>query len=104
MENTKRVKIIVKQRKTSDGRTFNVYKAVTKNGVLIDCKFRKEVTNIPTVDSFITCNVSDMNMQKNSIYKVLWVSHILSVEPVTAAAASEESAAKNAAEINEIFE
>lgn len=104
MENTKRVKIIVKTRNTSDGRAFKVYKAVTKNGVLIDCKFRKEVTNVPTEDSYITCNVNDMNMQRNTEFKVLWVSKIESVEPVAGGGMTTERAEKNAAEINEIFD
>lgn len=103
-QNTKRIKIKVSTRKTSDGRSFTVYKTVTKNGRLIDCKFRKEVTNVPTVDSYIICPVDSMNMQKNSEFPVLWVSQILQVEPISGGPASDEQRAKNAAQINEMFD
>ena len=73
---TKRVKIIVQEKKTSDGKKFNTYKAVTKNGRLVDCKFRKEVKELPTETCYAVIGVDDMNLQKNTEYPVLWVSAV----------------------------
>lgn len=98
---TKRIKLLVKTRQTSDGRKFTAYKTVTKNGRLIDCKFRKEVTNIPAADCFIICNVDDMNMQRNSEYPVLWVSAIQATEPI--GTVTEEQRISNAEQINAMF-
>ena len=101
MEDIKRIKIVVREKMTSDGRKFKTYKAVSKNGALIDCKFRKEVTP-PTEDCYINVKVDNMNMQKNTAFKTLWVSAIESVEPI-GGGVTPEQAAKNAAEINDIF-
>jgi len=100
---TKRVKVYVKQRKTSDGRTFNVYKAVTKNNRLIDCKFKKDVVNVPTVDSYLTIAVDQMNIAKNTEFPVLWVSAIENVEPINGEI-SEEQRQRNAEQINDYFD
>lgn len=100
---TKRIKVYVKQRKTSDGRSFNVYKTVTKNNRLIDCKFKKEVTNVPTEDSYITVAVDNMNIAKNTEFPVLWVSAIESVEPINGER-TEEQRERNAQQINDFFD
>lgn len=99
---TKRIKIKVQTKKTSDGRTFKTYKTVTKNGRVIDCKFRKEVA-APNEDCYITCPVDKMNMQKNVEYPCLWVSQIDKVEPIGGEMTAEQAAA-NAAVINDMFD
>lgn len=102
MNETKRIKIKVSQKKTSDGRTFLTYRAVTKNGRLVDCKFRKEVTNVPKEDCYITCPVDKMNMQRNSEFPCLWVAQIDKVEPI--GSLSDSQIAANAAVINDMFD
>lgn len=99
MEEIKQLKIYVEDRMTTDGRKFKVYKTVTKNGRKIDCKFRKEVTNVPSENSIISVYVNNMNMQKNSEFPVLWVSQIESIEPM----AAKVNAEANAKTINEWF-
>lgn len=81
---TRTIKVIVKQKKTKEGRVFNVYQAVTKNGRLIDCKFRKEVTELPTTTSLVTCFESDMNVQRNTEYPCLWIKAVQAIQPVAA--------------------
>lgn len=99
MEEKKTLKIYVEEKTTKDGRKFKTYKTVTKNGRKIDCKFRKEVTNVPAENSIISVYVSNMNMQKNSEFPVLWVSQIESIEPM----AAKVDAEANAKTINEWF-
>lgn len=99
MEEMKSLKIYVEDRTTTDGRKFKVYKTVTKNGRKIDCKFRKEVTNVPSENSIISVYVNNMNMQKNSEFPVLWVSQIEEVYPMSAKVDAEA----NAKTINEWF-
>ena len=83
MENeVKVIKVYVEEKCTADGRKFNAYRTVTKNGRKITCKFRKEVKDVPTEDALVTVKVDNMNMQKNSEYPCLWVSAIESWEPM----------------------
>lgn len=100
MEN-KRIKILVNERTTADGRKFNTFKTPSqkKNNVLIDVKFRKEVKNVPTETSYITVAVDDMNLSTRGEYPVLWIKGIVEVEPITAVFNAEQ----NAAIINEWF-
>ena len=98
---TKRIKILVSERTTNDGRKFNTFKTPSqkKNGVLIDVKFRKEVQNVPKESSFITVAVDDMNLSTRGEYPVLWIKAIADVEPIAAVFNAEQ----NAAIINEWF-
>lgn len=98
----KKVKIYVEEKTVSDGsgRKFKSYKAVTKNGVKVTCKFRKEVKDVPTETCYLHVYDNRMNMQKNAEYPTLWISEIEKVEPITSAILDEEA---NAREIAEIF-
>lgn len=80
MENVKKIRVIVGTAKTKDGRTFNTYKAVQKGGHLCDCKFRKEVKNLPEKACIMVVKKDNINMQKNSLYPVLWVKAVESYE------------------------
>lgn len=75
------ITVLVNECKTKDGRTFNTYKAVTKNGAIVDLKFRKEVKNLPTEKSIIWVNEDNVNEQKNAQYPTYWVSQIEFIEP-----------------------
>ena len=99
MAEVKKIKIFVEEKTSTDGRKFNVYRTVTKNGVKITAKFRKDVRDLPTEDCFAHILVDNMNMQKNAEYPTLWISAVEKYEPI---AAKFDSAA-NAKEIAEIF-
>lgn len=44
MENElKELKVIIKEVKTKDGKTFKAFKAVNESGALVDLRFRKDV-------------------------------------------------------------
>lgn len=77
---TKKIKITVTERKTKDGKVFNSYKATTKNGNLIDCKFRKEVKNLPEKTCYAIIAVDDMNIDRNKEYPVMWVNAVQGYE------------------------
>ena len=81
---TKKIEIIVEERKTSEGKKFNVYKTFTKNGRKIDVKFRKEVRDLPTENCYAIINVDDMNVDKSKRFPVLWIAEVQSYEDVTA--------------------
>ena len=93
---------MVQERETKDsnGKTkkFNTYKTTTKNGRLMDVKFRKEVTNLPTETCYAIINIDNMNVDKNREYPVLWVSAVESYETI-----SDVAAEKNRAQINDMF-
>ena len=79
----KTIKILTKECTTKDGRTFTAYKALTRNGTWMDCRFRKELGNlIPTVDSRVTVPDDGANIATNREYPVLWISMIEAVEPL----------------------
>lgn len=98
---TKRIKIRVSPRKTSDGRTFLTFKAVTKNGRLMDCKFNKDLPNIPKEDCWITVPVDQMRELTNSDYGGIYVNQIDKIEPL--GTISDAQKAKNIARMNELF-
>lgn len=93
------IKVRVQERKTKEGRAFKVYKAVTKNGRLIDCKFRRDCNMIPEADCKIIVNDGACNMQRNTEFPVLWVSEIVEIRPLSGA----DNAAANAAELADMF-
>lgn len=76
-----KLRIRVKRITTKDGRTFDAYETIGKNGTRINVKFRKEVKNVPTEDSCIIVPVDKMNYARNTIYPTIWVHEITSVIP-----------------------
>ena len=71
----------VKEVKTNDGKQFTAYKALTNDKRLIDCRFRKEVKNVPTEPCIIVVDEDKCNVATNKIYPILWVSEVKSIEP-----------------------
>ena len=96
---TKTIKIIVSPKKTSEGRSFLAYRAVTAHGRLITCKFNQTVTNPPQETCYITCLVSDLNVDTSKEYPVLWVKAIQSTKAV-----AEAQAEKSAEKVNHYFD
>lgn len=96
---TKRIKITVATKKTADGREFNTYKATTKNGRLIDVKFRKEVKNLPEKTCYAIINVDDMNVVRNTEFPVMWVKAVQGYESL-----DDVSTEQNRKVINDMFD
>lgn len=87
---TYQIKVIARNCKCKDGRTFVAYRAVQKDGTLIDCRFRRSVTDIPTSNFIMTVNHGDANISKAREFPCLWVSAVVSFEPVPRNAAEGE--------------
>lgn len=80
MKETRKIKILVSEKETKEGRKFNVYKAVTKDGRLMDCKFRKEVKNLPEKTCYIYVLPTEINIDKSREYPTIWVKSIEKIE------------------------
>lgn len=72
----KEIKIIKKTLATKDGKKFDVFKAVQKNGKLIDCKFTKEVKEKPSKSCTIKVDENYMNVDNSRLYACLWIKKI----------------------------
>ena len=86
----KRLEIKVEEKLTREGKKFNAYKALQKNGKWMDLKFRKEVTP-PKTSCFIEVEETKMNIDRNRKYPVLWVSEIAATLPLEVEAKVDES-------------
>ena len=82
MESTTQIKIYVEERKTKDGRAFNVFRAITKNGRKITAKFTKDVKNVPTENSVITVLNTNAEINDSGEFPVLWVRAIEESKPM----------------------
>lgn len=79
-----KIKIVnVDEITTKSGTKFTAFKAVTKQGKKIDCRFTKAVNPdlIPDQPCYIVVNDDAANVDTNRQYPVLWVKEILAVEP-----------------------
>ena len=85
----KTFKVIARDIKKEDGTSFTGYRAVQKDGTLIQCRFTKTVTP-PTETSMITVDSANMNVSHKKEYPVLWISQIEEIEPVKTVNSSEE--------------
>ena len=70
----------VKPITTKDGKKFTAYKALTKDGRIIDAKFRQECENVPTEPCIIIVSSDKCNVSVNRQYPVLWVQEVKAVE------------------------
>lgn len=94
------IRIIAERRETRDGsRKFMTYKAVQKDGTLIDCRFTKTVRNVPDKSCKIIVNPNDANVDKSKLYPILWVK---AIDEVIYQDGSKQSEA-NAKELEELF-
>ena len=79
---TLKLRVRVKRISTKDGRAFDAYETIGKNGVRINVKFRKEVKNVPSEDCYIIVPIEKINYAKNTIYPTIWVHEISKVIPL----------------------
>lgn len=99
---TTRIKVIVTEKATKEGRKFKTFKTFSKNGRATELKFRKEVENLPTESCYITVNTDDVNLNTSGEYPVCWIrGQILKVEPL--GTVSEEQAEKNRQAVQNYF-
>ena len=83
MEEMKVFKIIeVKEINTKDGKKFNTYKTVAKNGKKLDVRFRKDCKNIPTEPCEILVKVENCNVDSTRQYPILWVTNVEEITPL----------------------
>ena len=75
-----RITVLVEEKKTKEGRAFNTYKAVTKNGALVDLKFRREVKELPTKKCIIVVHPDHINEARNTAYPTWWVGQVEAIE------------------------
>ena len=68
---------------TKTGSTFTAYKAVTKDGKKIDCRFTRAVDPemLPQQPCYIIVDDNAANVDTNRQYPVLWVKAITAIEP-----------------------
>lgn len=85
-----KIRIIeVKPVVTHDGKKFTAYKVLTKDGRTMDCKFRQEVTNLPTEPCIMLVNSDKCNVATNRQYPVLWVQEVVGYEDIAKQSNSE---------------
>ena len=79
-----KIKIVsVDEITTKSGTTFTAFKAVTKDGKKIDCRFTRNVDRslIPQQPCYIVVDDSMANVDRNREYPVLWVKEVKAIEP-----------------------
>lgn len=86
----KEIRILVKEVTTKDGKKFNSYKAVQKDGKLIDLRFTKEVKPLPEEDCFIVVEEKNINIDNSRLYPRCWVKRIEEIKPFETKAPSSD--------------
>ena len=82
MKNFINVYVKVFEGKTKEGKKFDYYKLVDKNGKFTDVRFTRAVTNRPTEDSIIKVDVNNINYDKNRLYPCYWIREIEEMKPI----------------------
>ena len=95
---TKKIKVVVTEKTTKDGRKFNTYHTFSKNDRRTELKFTKAVKELPSKTCYAVLNVEDMDLNTSGEFPVLWVRGVVEYEDL--AAASAEARAKK---INDYF-
>ena len=97
---TKEIRVIAEERETNDGaRKFMTYKAVMKDGSLMDTRFTKAVKNVPEKSCTIVVKLENANVDKNRLYPILWIKAIEEIKTIDTSVISEA----NAKELEELF-
>lgn len=102
MENVKRqeIRIIAEERETNDGsRKFKVFKAVQKDGSLMDTRFTMNCKNKPEKSCTIVVLPENANIDKNRQYPILWIKAVEEIKTID----TSKFAEANAEELAELF-
>lgn len=80
-DDTREIRIKGREVELADGRSFMAFRAVQKDGKMIDCRFRSDCNLIPKESGTITVAAKDMNVNRAGEYPVLWVKHVINFKP-----------------------
>lgn len=74
----KEIKLIAKTFKTKEGKPFTSFKAVQKDGTLVDCKFRQKGSDnkpivMPSASCIMVIDSEHLSFNRTKQYPVLWV-------------------------------
>ena len=81
-KNVYEIKVVVKEAKTKEGKTFNTYRVVEKTGKLVDLRFRKDVKNVPTETCIMVVDKKDIHLDSKREYPCYWVKAIQELKPI----------------------
>lgn len=74
----KELRIVKVEEITSkNGNKFTAFKAVQKNGKLIDVRFRRDCPNKPDHPCIILVENDQWNLDKNRLYPCIWIKSVL---------------------------
>lgn len=92
-------KIKVAEKTTSDGKKkFLTYKTTSKNGRLIDVKFRQTCGSAPTTNCIVIVDEDKCHLNTSNEYPVLWIEEIVEIKSI-----AEASAESNRKRLNDFF-
>lgn len=94
------IRLIAKECQSQNGRSFTAFKAVKKDGSLIDTKFTRACKNIPAESCTIRVKASNCNETTNTLYPTLWIKDVEEIINKDGSKAS----VKNAQHIVDMFE
>ena len=91
-------KIKVTEKTTSTGKKFPTFKTTSKNGRLIDVKFRQSVNNVPSTNCIVIVDEDKCHLNTSNEYPVLWIEEIVEIKSI-----AEASAESNRKRLNDFF-
>ena len=74
--------IEVKEITTDDGKKFNAYKTVAKDGTKMDVRFVRSCQNIPTEPCAIEVEDEDCNVSTAKRFPILWIKNVKAIKPI----------------------
>lgn len=78
----KEIRLIANEVDGKDGKKWLAFKAVKKDGKLIDCRFVRACNIIPTESCIIVVDPAEINIATNRLYPILWVKNIIEIKSV----------------------
>lgn len=75
------IKIVGKEFKDKEGKSFIAFKAITKDGKFLDCSFRKDVENAPKKIGMYEIKVRKnmINIDDNRLFPKVWIKEIVEI-------------------------
>lgn len=75
------IKIVGKEFKDKEGKSFIAFKAITKDGKFLDCSFRKDVENAPKKIGMYEIKVRKnmINIDDNRLFPKVWIKEIAEI-------------------------
>lgn len=77
----KEFKIIEVNEINANGKKFNAYKTIAKNGKKMDVRFTRACKNVPTEPCIVIVSDENCNVDTNRQYPVLWIKDVESTRP-----------------------